>query len=140
MPSAPVSGRLPLRFAISSVTLAACFLLSSGRLVFDAHHLKNSTDNIAQRSDQRFRELKATLPARGVVGYVGEPGPLALGDYYLAQYALAPLVVEHSPDHPLVIGNFPATSSATPADLQLVKDFGGGVLLFQNKFIPKGNQ
>ncbi len=34
-------------------------------------------------------------------------GAAALGDYYLAQYALAPLVVDHSTNHALVVGNFP---------------------------------
>jgi hypothetical protein len=66
------------------------------------------------------------------VGYVGEPGTSSLPGYYLAQYALAPLVLDHSTNHALVIGNFPtAPPTGSPsADLHLVKDFGDGVLLF----------
>ena len=113
-------------------------LLSSARLVIDAptpSSLKSSTSEIARRSDQRFSSLKAALPARGVVGYVGEPGTSALADYYLAQYALAPLVVDHSSNHSLVIGNFPASPlpGVPSEDLQLVIDFGDGVLLFAAK-------
>ena len=76
----------------------------------------------------------AALPERGVIGYVGPPGDFGLPDYYLAQYALAPRVVERSTNHPLVVGNFPASSQViSPEGLQLVRDFGNGVLLFSNK-------
>lgn len=74
------------------------------------------------------------LPERGVVGYIGEPGIRALEDYYLAQYALAPVVVDHSSEHGLVVGNFPGAKAFPPTEnLQLVRDFGNGVLLFRKK-------
>jgi hypothetical protein len=112
-----------------------CCLLSTARLVIDAPRSKISAGDIARRSDQRFSALRTALPQHGIVGYIGEPGTPALADYYLAQYALAPLVVDHSSNHALVIGNFPASSAmkAPSEDLQLVKDFGGGVLLFARK-------
>src|SRR5271156_3389577 len=123
------------RGTAASATFILCCLLSSARLVVDAptpSSLKNSSGLVARRSDQRFSALKAALPERGVVGYIGEPGPLALGDYYLTQYALVPMVVEHSPNHDLVIGNFPNSPPADiPSTLQLKKDLGGGVLLFE---------
>lgn len=106
-------------------------------MVWDASrpsHRKDPTE-VAKRSDQRFAALRAALPQQGVVGYIGEPGALARGDYYLAEYALAPLVVDDSVNHRLVVGNFP--SSAAPRagieHLHLVKDFGDGVLLFTHK-------
>lgn len=78
------------------------------------------------------------MPERGVVGYIGAPGSPALAEYYLTQYALAPLVVDHSPNHPLVVGNFRAGTplSEPPDSLQLVRDFGDGVLLFSGKDNP----
>jgi hypothetical protein len=115
--------------------LALCCLLSSARLVMKSPgpgHL--APDDIGARSDQRFAALMAALPERGVIGYVGPPGDFGLPDYYLAQYALAPRVVERSTNHPLVVGNFPASSQViSPEGLQLVRDFGNGVLLFSNK-------
>jgi hypothetical protein len=112
-------------------------MLSSARIVWDAPRpgrLAGSANDVERRSDQRFAALKAALPKRGVIGYVGEPGTAALADYYLAQYALAPLVVDHSPNHPIVIGNFPSSPAWPPSEnLQLVKDFGNGVLLLANK-------
>ncbi len=122
------------RITIASVAFTSCCLLSSGRLIVNAptaSSLKSGAGDIARRSDQRFAALKAALPERGIVGYIGEPGPLALGDYYLTQYALAPLMVDHTPNYPLVIGNFPhLIRPDTPSHLQLEKDFGDGVLLF----------
>jgi hypothetical protein len=130
------------RITIASVSFVLCCLLSSVRLIVDAPAaaLKSGSDDIASRSDQRFSALKGALPERGVVGYVGESGPLAAGDYYLTQYALAPVVVDHSPNHDLVIGNFPdSLSRDVPSNLQLKKDFGSGVLLFAARPSPQRN-
>ena len=111
-----------------------CCLLSTIRIVRSAPRpARLQADDVAQRSDQRFAALRAALPQRGIVGYIGEPDDLP--GYYLAQYALAPLVVDRSPNHPLVVGNFAVsqTPGFASAHLQLVKDYGHGVLLFANK-------
>jgi len=121
------------RILLSALVFVFCCLLSSARLVWDAQ--RPATDLVTARSDQRFAALKAALPDHGTIGYVGESDPAALGNYYLAQYALAPLVVEHSANHALVVGNFLRGSPAQPPgeNLQLVRDFGDGVLLLANK-------
>jgi hypothetical protein len=110
-------------------------LLSTGRLVVQAPDpTLVRADDIAKRSDQRFAALKSRLPARGVIGYIGETGDSATPDYYLTQYALAPLVVDYSSDHGMVVGNFPSSwPSQSPPNLRLVEDFGDGVLLFASK-------
>ena len=125
--------------SVAFLVFILCSLLSTARIVWDALRLNRPPDSaqrVARRSDQRFAALKASLPERGVIGYVGEPGAAAVGDYYLTQYALAPLVVDHSVNHALVVGNFPPSPgvpAASPSDnLQLVHDFGDGVLLLAN--------
>jgi hypothetical protein len=128
------SANLPIKIRLAVLIFILGSLLSTVRIAKDAPvpaHL--APDDISKRSDQRFAILKAGLPTQGVVGYIGEPGDLALGDYYLAQYALAPLVVEHSKNHSIVIGNFPNSQPSFPPDLQLVRDFGNGLLLFADK-------
>jgi len=91
----------------------------------------------AQRSDLRFAQLKAALPQRGVVGYVGDAGESGIASYYLSQYALAPLVLDRSLNHPFVVGNFPSNPPAASVEnLRLVKDFGDGVLLFAGEDQP----
>jgi hypothetical protein len=130
------------RKTIGIVTFLVCCLLSSARLVHDAPNPRNPPGNIARRSDQRFAPLKTALPARGVVGYIGEPGTPAIADYYLAQYALAPLVIDHSTNHALVVGNFSPQSSlgALPPGLHLIRDFGDGVFLFSNNPFAEGDK
>ena len=115
--------------------LLLCCLLSTGWMVFSTLHPGQITpDDIAARSDQRFSLLKMQLPTQGVVGYIGETGDSALADYYLTQYALAPLVVDYSPEHALVIGNFPSSQpTAISPDLRVIQDFGKGVFLLGRK-------
>lgn len=128
------SDRLPARNAVGVLLFIACCLLSSFRLTHTSPNpLHLSTDGIAQRAERRFSPLRSQLPARGVIGYVGESGNAGTEDYYLAQYSLAPLIIERSPDHRVVIASFPNSQVAIPGNLQLVKDFGNRVLLFSNK-------
>jgi hypothetical protein len=133
----PTATEKPDPRAVLAITilLLSC-ALSTGRLLLKTPGPRQLSDpnQVEQRSDARFTTLKSALPKYGVVGYVGAPGAAAQGDYYLAQYALAPLVVDHSPDHRLVIGNFPPGAAPTlPPNLQLIKNFGDGVLLFSSK-------
>jgi hypothetical protein len=115
-----------------------CCLLSSARLVMRAPIPGRSTpDDVARGSDLRFARLKAALPQRGVVGYLGEAGEPGVAPYYLAQYALAPLVLDRSLNHPFVVGNFPSNPPAASIEkLRLVEDFGDGVLLFAGEDRP----
>lgn len=89
--------------------------------------------------ERRFEALKRALPDSGVVGYVTDDGPGSVGaqDYYLTQYALSPLVVDSSAEHPLVVGNFrdnvAALSIYKDKNLTLLEDFGGGVMLFRSE-------
>jgi hypothetical protein len=93
-----------------------------------------SQDDIARRSDQRFAAIKPYLPSRGVIGYIGETGNSAIPDYYLAQYALAPLVIDRSLNHPVVVGNFPSLPpDIASGHVKVVQDFGNGVLLLSNE-------
>jgi len=114
------------------ILVVAC-LLSSGRML--VHSLRSSEDAAEnqRRSGQRFAELREVLPKRGVIGYMGQSQD-SVGHYYLAQYALAPLVLDFSLNHPMVVGNFPTTPpQSLPANLKLLRDFGNGVLLLANE-------
>lgn len=134
----PFAHILPARTRIALLTFVFCCLLSSARLVVLApvpgHSIR---DDIAQRSDLRFAALRAALPQHGVIGYVGDTGEPGVAPYYLAQYALAPLVLDRSLNHPLVVGNFSSSApTASFEKLRLVQDFGNGVLLFAGEDQP----
>ena len=138
MPAPPAPDERLRRWTIAAPIFILCSLLSSTRILWDARtpdRAKGSSIDVAARSDQRFAVLKPSLPQRGVIGYIGKPGALARGDYYRAEYALAPLVVDDSPNHSLVLANFPDEPLLAPPNLQLVKDFGNGVALFTNPLV-----
>jgi hypothetical protein len=131
-----LASRIPHRTTIVALAFVLSSLLSSARLIFETpnpHHLK--PDVIGLRSDERLAALKRALPERGTVGYMGDSGEFAVVDYYLTQYALAPLVLDHSLGHRLIVGNYRSVAPAEsfPPNLELIKDFGDGVLLFANK-------
>jgi hypothetical protein len=85
------------------------------------------------------------LPPRGVVGYASDGWSgnsfttvEALQDYFLTQYSLAPVIVLRGTDLSIVVGNYPADSTAEPAagrtypaGLLVRRDLGNGVVLFE---------
>ena len=95
--------------------------------------------------EKRFEGLKVMLPPHGVVGYISDVQPDqvlvdadATAHYYVAQYALSPVVLDNSYEHPLVVGNFhaPLADSAVISairNMTLRKDFGQGVILFSRE-------
>lgn len=134
----PLAGNFPAKTRLVLLVFVFCCLLSSARLVI-APPLpgRSATDEVSRRSDLRFARLKAALPQRGVIGYIGQEGESGLPAYYLAQYALAPLVLDRSLKHPFVIGNFTSSTGASSVEnLRLLKDFGDGVLLFAGEDQP----
>jgi len=130
LPQRTVSASPRMKCAI--LVFIICCLLSTTRILREAPNPAHITpDDVSKKSDQRFAAAKTRLPASGVIGYLGESGNPSTPDYYLTQYALAPLVVDRSTHHAIVIGNFPlAQPYDLPPNLRLVEDFGSGVLLF----------
>ncbi|HEX4785535.1 MAG TPA: hypothetical protein VH350_14435 [Candidatus Sulfotelmatobacter sp.] len=122
------------RITIATLVFIVCCLLSTVRILSEAPSPTQSrSDAVDLSSDQRFAALKLALPQYGIVGYIGDS--VSPADYYFTQYALAPLIVDHSSNHPLVVGNFSVSQppNMPPDHLRLVKDFGNGVQLFANK-------
>jgi len=130
MPQRSESLSLRTKAAIFLFTL--CCVLSTIRILREAPNPAHLTSgDISKRSDLRFAAAKARLPTVGVIGYVGESGDSSTSDYYLTQYALAPLIVDRSTHHAIVIANFPLLPpSDLPPNLRLIEDLGNGVLLF----------
>lgn len=84
----------------------------------------------------RFEGVKSALPQRGVICYAPNPdgGFEAKKHYFLAQYALAPLVLRTATDCDTLLADFPAGSapdSVLSRQFVVLKDFGNGVLLLR---------
>jgi hypothetical protein len=96
-------------------------------------------------TERRFAKLRTTLPARGLVGYVGDPEPtgatareanaaalLHFRRYLLAQYFLAPVLLVENLEPAVVVGNFEVGATPpTPAGFRIVREFGDGLVLFR---------
>ena len=97
----------------------------------------------ATEQERRVRPLREHLPARGVVGYISDgliadsfTSVEALQDYFLTQYALAPVIVLKGTDPPLVVGVYAAEAAAEmttgrvyPGGLVVLHDLANGVVL-----------
>lgn len=113
-----------------------------GTVRFDLSFVGNDDITLYQR---RFDGVRKMLPPYGVVGYVGDTrknadgslNAVAMRNWYLAQYTLAPVVLSHEPGQRLVLMNKSpdATDSTAPEGGGFtVQDFG-----FGNKILNFGN-
>ncbi len=91
-------------------------------------------------NELRFGELKRILPSRGVLGYLSNLSPTGdegVGRWYAAQYSLAPVQLAPGLDCEMVVGDFsdPSIGTALAANhgLEIVRDFGQGVMLLRRK-------
>lgn len=104
------------------------------------HVLTQAPPDLVTLHELRLAELRKRLPAHGVVGYVADEGvgeDKAWRRFATTQYVLAPVIVERTTEHELVVGVFDdpsrITAVSTGGNLLLVEEFGGGVALFKNK-------
>jgi len=99
------------------------------------------TDHITL-NEMRLAELRKRLSADEVVGYIADDfdnvdRDKAWREFATTQYSLAPVILDRTTAHKLVVGNFKDPSSiptvAARNNLLLIEDFGSGVVLFEKK-------
>jgi hypothetical protein len=134
--------RLPLLAWVGILLLALFIFITNILLLTDAHRrLRNhkGEDHISLY-ENRFAQLRQVLKSGTVMGYFTDQAPESrdyVKNFYLTQYALAPVIIIQETQRQWVVGNF-SKSTATPAvaphkSLYLWKDFGNGIALFQHK-------
>ena len=103
-------------------------------------------------NEKRFDKVKESLPSHGVVGYWPNGGPATVeqlmfgnpGDlqqWFLTQYALAPIIVSPTLGQNLIISNYRPAPGYFPGGLPTTKesagrkviDFGNGVQLIMRE-------
>ncbi len=93
--------------------------------------------DLAGEAERRLDGLKEYLPSRGEVGYLTdcEPGGELFGRFIVTQYVIAPAILVEGAGPDLVIGDFKGRVDVAALcranGLELVRDFGGGVMLFR---------
>ena len=105
-------------------------------------HRTTGEDQIS-RHDRILRDVRETLRSKNltIIGYISdrrlaEWSPEDVGNFYQTQYSLAPIVVSQNPGiDRFVIGRFQNTNADDPRlrALALVRDFGGGIVLYQRR-------
>jgi hypothetical protein len=102
-----------------------------------------ASDNV-MRHEQRFSAIRAGVAARGLSGTLGYLGELPKGqwqvdsnsveNYYLAQFALAPLILDaDAVRREWIVADLPKGKLAarTPSGWSLAEDFGDGTFLLR---------
>jgi hypothetical protein len=121
------------RIRIAVIGLLAVAILTIFNFMLDASGMKFPEIGLF---DNGISLVRQSLPTSGTVGwYTDAPGGAsALQEFYLAQYALSPLVVVNNTDQKLVIASIhSAQGKVTDPKLQLVRDFGNGIQLLRNR-------
>jgi len=109
---------------------------------------KTPTDDEVVVSERKLQSLRQVLPPLVAIGYIADAevtkGNLFSLDscrrFYLVQYALAPHIVVHDIKAHFVVGNFSSSQNAREAariyNLQVIKDFGDGLVLLSSPEAP----
>lgn len=104
-----------------------------------AIYRKHEPDSISL-TEKRFEELRSCLPPDTVAGYIGGKAKGAtfeeINEFIKAQYCLAPAVILPDTNHKLIVVNFynkEKEKEKIPEKAILIKDFGMGVKLLENK-------
>lgn len=132
----PGSPAITLRVAVLGLVATAVFSVGRGAVeIAQTWRVLAPTEEVTAY-EQRFRQIRNLLPRHGVVGYLSDRMD-AVKEYYLTQYALAPVVVHQSPDHDLVVGNFFKAEAAprllAAHGLVVARDFGEGLMLLRRR-------
>ena len=138
---------LGLLFAFCVASLLGAALTLSKRLAApwpDEETIDERAPAAAVVYEQRFAGLAEIASPGLVAGYVtdklgagGFTDPIALQEFFLAQYAVAPIILVRGTEPDLVIANFPDLGDPDAARrmvilidrLGLLRDYGDGVLL-----------
>jgi hypothetical protein len=133
----------------AAVILLALFSLSSSLMLLRSSmsHRQRTPDSISP-FETRFKEIRTALPPNGIVGYISDREVSYDLDWHdprnseawresrRVQYALAPVLIDLSSDHQMVVGNFRDQTAVREklgnSPLVVVREFGDGVLLLNN--------
>jgi hypothetical protein len=132
---------------IAGIILIAVFSVTANvqlfRAAYTTPHPPSGQDAVSLY-DKRFDELRKDLPKDARIGYITDlppqniltlANPSAIQALYMAQYSLAPVIVDIGAARTLVVGNFfiprDLTYEISDHKLSLIKDYGNGVFLFR---------
>jgi hypothetical protein len=126
---------------VGAIALVALFAEFQEYRLTDAYAHAEQDPYMINAQPDRLRDAVSYLPDRAVVGYLSDLDLGAVAGqsaYFGVMYALAPRLVTRSADDPQwVVGNFSHpldyAAAGAPHRLDVVKDFGNGIVLFKRR-------
>jgi len=102
---------------------------------------KTDMDDVVAGNESRFKPVRNYLAGEKVIGFVSGKTNTPVEEtvhYFIAQYTLAPVLVEHGPNRRLVIvdlQNDQLNIERLNPNLEIVKYLGSGVTLYRNRLV-----
>jgi hypothetical protein len=134
---------MSIRVGAGLIVLVSFTLLTGLWLLVDVADrgpTARNQETVRDWDEYRFAGVRPLLPSHGVVGFVEKPGPDSPNAmlWYLAQYVLAPVILDQEePDQDLVIGVFPEGSEPpsppSPRHEVLLEDRDRGIICWKAK-------
>ena len=123
------------------IAVALCLWGAFQSYGFESEYQRQNSDPFqVSAAFQRLDPIRAAVPENAVMGYLADTEPgngVETAMFLAAQYVLAPRLIEKNQAHEWVLGNFtrPGDFAAmgSTKSLRLVRDFGGGVVLFSRE-------
>jgi hypothetical protein len=106
---------------------------------FDLESANRQQSSVVSTQIMRFEPVLSVVPAGAELGYLTDVPARGAGLalFLTAQYALAPRLLERSPAHEWVLGDFRRAADFAEVGqlhgLHLQQDFGNGVVLFRKE-------
>ena len=145
MPTYTTRARFPLRTWVAVLLLMTVALIPTAgilRRLASLTQLPSPYIDSISAFEKHLAPVSAALRDQPIVGYLSytEPGtsdPAKIAQFYLAQYALVPVMVIRDRNQRLVLTttalNPLRPASDLPTNLTILRDFGNGVVLFESE-------
>ena len=129
-------------FAVGAMTAVNLLHLATATPPPATYKVPDGMLDIVVQTERRFAPFRAALHRRGIVGPIAlfespseANSSVFLGDSFLAQFALIPVVLDSdAAGRRWALGNFsPDIPAPTPDGWEMAEDLGGGVVLLRRR-------
>jgi hypothetical protein len=131
-----------MRVKVAVVLLCVSAVVYAVEICRRAHILEKRAPDAITLEEMRLSEVKKKLVTYGTVGYIADDSEgvekdVAWRRFATTQYSLAPVLLDRSIEHELILGVFEDSNKiptvANASGLLVVEQFGKGVVLFKKK-------
>jgi hypothetical protein len=115
--------------AVAALLPAVSLLLELGQIGW------RRRDDAISAFDRRLAPLRDAVRGQEAIGYLPPGGSLeapgGAAHFYMTRYALAPVIVVAEQQQPMIVADGVGDRGRLPPDLEIARDFGGGLFLLR---------